>query len=522
MLRSPVMGRVRLLVTCAATAASFGFAAVGGCGSFDGAVPDDGADAGTEEAAAPESGTVEAASPDAMQPHPPLRPIYARGYGSTGDAGGPVTVVPTGMLVDPSGGVIIAGSYAGGPVDVGGQALTAPRGSDAFLVQLDGAGSHVLSKVFGDAAFQAGGEVVGSTTKLFASFVLGGKITFAAGQEIASQGDGTNVNSAIARFAPQLQFDASYGLIGHNTLRITHLALGASDTVVTFGDWISAIQTGSASSVTRNLLHPGLVVARILGASAPDIVHTEYCPDGTSCTGSALATNPSGEALVGGRFTGTLGGFDGGAGLTSTTDDDAYLMKLDSLLDPQWLVSFGGSGGQEVTAIAPVPKTSDFVVAGVFHGTFTPPGQTPIQATDAGSDMFVARVDGTGKVAWAKTFGGGGDDVVRGLTVDADANVFLVGDFHGPNLTFGGDVLVNADNQGRGTRDVFLAWLDGGGNHVYSAAFGSPGDESPSGVGVDGMGNIIVAGSFDQGIDFGAGLVRAVGATDMFVARLAR
>jgi hypothetical protein len=36
------------------------------------------------------------------------------------------------------------------------------------------------------------------------------------------------------------------------------------------------------------------------------------------------------------------------------------------------------------------------------------------------------------------------------------------------------------------------------------------------------MGNILVAGSFDEGIDFGAGLVKAVGATDMFVARLAR
>ena len=525
------MRRVRLLVTCAATAASFELAALGGlgalegCGSSDGNASAVGADAATIEAAPPEGGSVEASSPDATSPHPAPRPIYTRDYGSTSsiDAGGPVTIVPTGMLVDPSGGVFLAGSYAGGPVDVGDHALPTPQGGDAFLLQLDGAGGHVQSKVLGDGALQTGGEVAGSATKLYASVVFAGTVTFEGGQQITSLGNGASPNSVAARFGPQLAFGDSYGFTGPAPLRVTHLAPGASDTAVVFGDWINMLRTGAAPNVARNPLHPGLVVARIFGGvGSADIVHTDYCPDGTSCIGSALATSSAGDALLGGRFLGTLAGVAGGADLTATGDDDAYLLKLDSMLVPQWQLSFGGAGIQEVTAIASVPKTSDFVVAGVFHGSFTPPGQVPIQATDAGSDLFVARVDGKGSVVWAKTFGGGGDDVVRGITVDADANVFLVGDFHGPNLTFGGDVLVNADNQGRGTRDVFLAWLDGAGNHVYSGAFGSPGDESPIGVGLDGMGNIVVAGSFDQGIDFGGGLVRAVGATDMFVTRLAR
>ena len=516
--------RLRVLLTCAAitaSAASFGLAGLAGCGSFDGNAPEVGTDAAGMEAAMPEGGGFEASGPDATSPHPPLTPIYARGYGSTGDAGVPVTVVPTGMLVDPSGGVFVAGSYAGGPVDVGNHALPAPKGGDAFLVQLDGAGGHVQSKVFGDDTLQTGGEVAGSSARLYASLVFDGTLTFEGGRQIGSQGNGNNPNSVAARFGPQLAFGDSYGFTGSESIRITHLALGASDTAVVFGDWLNSLQTGTASTVTRNPLHPGLVIARIFGDGTADIVHTDSCPDDTSCYGSALATNAVGEALVGGRFIGTLAPVDGGASLTST-DDDAYLMKLDSLLVPQWRISFGGAGTQEVTAIAAVPKTSDFVVAGVFRGTFTPPGQMPIPATDAGSDLFVARIDGNGNVVWAKTFGGGGDDVVRGIAVDPDANVFLVGDFHGPNLTFGGDVLINADNQGRGTRDVFLAWLDGAGNHVYSAGFGSPGDETPIGVGVDGMGNIVVAGSFDQAIDFGAGLVRAVGTTDTFVARLAR
>jgi hypothetical protein len=525
MLRWQTMRRVRLLVTCAAVSASFVlgmFGGLAGCGSFDSAPPPAESDGGPPEAAASESGSPDGAASDATTPHRTLTPIYARGYGSVGDASGPVTVVPTGLDVDPSGGVIVAGSFAGGPVDIGNHALPAPRGGDAFIVQLDGSGGHVMSQVFGDDMLQQGGEVAGSASRLYATFVYSGTLAFDGGMPIPSKGMGNNPNSLATRFGPQLGFAEAFNFSSSESLRITHLALGTSDTAIVFGDWTRALQIGSASSITRNPIHSGLVVAKVFASnSALDVVRTDYCSDNTSCFAGALATDLAGDMVVGGRFTGTIAGVGGGPDV-STSDEDAYVMKLDSQLVPQWLFAFGGAGAQDVTAIAPVPKTSDFIVAGVFHGAFTAPGQMSVAAVDAGSDVFVARIDSKGAVLWVKTFGGGGDDVVRGVSVDGDANVFFVGDFHGPNLTFGGDLLFNADNQGRGTRDVFLAWLDGGGNHVYSASFGSPGDETPAAIGIDGTGNIVIAGSFDQGIDFGSGLVRAVGATDMFVTRLAR
>lgn len=306
--------------------------------------------------------------------------------------------------------------------------------------------------------------------------------------------------------------------------QVTHLALGAADSVITVGDWKNGIKPQSyASSYTRGSTLPGLAIARVLSGGNTDVVHVDYCPDNTTCIANALASNAAGEPLLGGRFKGTINGFafDGGT-ITAGSDDDAYLIKLDALLNPQWLVAFGGNGTQEVRAIAAVPQTNDFVVAGIFSGSFTAPGEPPVGAVDQGSDMFVMRIGASGKVIWAKTFGGGGDDVVRGIAVDRDANVFLTGDFHGPNLSFGGDALVNADIIGKGTRDIFLAWLDGSGNYVASSAFGSSGDESPVSIGVDGAGNILLAGSFDEAIDFGAGKVRGSGAMNMFVARLAR
>lgn len=522
------MRRVRLLV-CAASVALFtvaAFAAVEGCSSFDGTTPDVVADAasGNEGGGDVDGGGPDASPQDATAAHT-FTPIYARGYGSTVD-GGPGTVVPTGMTVDTSGGVIIAGSYAGGPVDVGNHALPSPKGGDAFLVQLDGAGNHLASGVFGDDLLQKGGDVVGSGAKTFASFTFDGTMAFDAStaNQASSDGMGANANSLTARFDPPFQFGALFSFTGTEVIQVTHLALGASDSVITVGDWKNGIKPQSyASSYNRGSTLPGLVIARVLSGGSTDVVHVDYCPDSTTCIASALASNATGEPLLGGRFKGTINGlaFDGGA-ITAGVDDDAYLMKLDALMNPQWLVAFGGSGTQEVTAIAAVPQTNDFVVAGIFSGSFTAPGQPAVATVDQGSDVFVVRIGAAGNVLWAKTFGGGGDDVVRAITVDKDANVFLTGDFHGPNLSFGGDVLVNADSIGKGTRDVFLAWLDGGGKYVASSAFGSTGDESPVALGIDGSGNILIAGSFDDAIDFGAGKVRGSGAKNMFVARLAR
>jgi hypothetical protein len=519
------MRRFGVLVICASSAALFALAAVEGCSSFDDTttdVPD--AASRNEGGGDVDGGGVDASPPDATSTRP-FTPIYARGYGSTVD-GGPGIVVPTGMSVDTSGAVIIAGSYSGGPVDVGNHALPSPRGGDAFLVQLDGTGNHLASGVFGDDALQKGGEVVGSAARIFASMTFDGTMTFdgSTGNQVSSDGTGTNANSLTARFGPPYQFGALFSFTAPEVTQVTHLALGAGDSVITVGDWKNGIKPQSyASSYTRGSTLPGLAIARVLNNGSSDVVHLEYCPDNTTCIASALASNAAGEPLLGGRFKGTISGFafDGGT-ITAGVDDDAYLIKLDAQMNPQWLVAFGGSGTQEVTAIAAVPRTNDFVVAGIFSGSFTAGGQPAVAAVDQGSDVFIMRIGAAGNVVWAKTFGGAGDDVVRAITVDKDANVFLTGDFHGPNLSFGGDALVNADSVGKGTRDMFLAWLDGSGKYVASSAFGSTGDESPVSIGVDGSGNILIAGSFDEAIDFGAGEVRGSGAMNMFVARLAR
>lgn len=58
------------------------------------------------------------------------------------------------VMVDKTGGVLVAGSLVG-TADFGGGALTSAGLGDALVVKLDGSGAHVWSRVFGDGDDQA-------------------------------------------------------------------------------------------------------------------------------------------------------------------------------------------------------------------------------------------------------------------------------------------------------------------------------------------------------------------------------
>jgi hypothetical protein len=72
-----------------------------------------------------------------------------------------------------------------------------------------------------------------------------------------------------------------------------------------------------------------------------------------------------------------------------------------------------------------------------------------------------------------------------------------------------------------GMEDLFVAKLDGAGNHLWSYSWGDPLVQSGRGVAIDGKGNVLVAGVLAGGVDFGFGPLLSAGGTDMLVLKLA-
>lgn len=125
-----------------------------------------------------------------------------------------------------------------------------------------------------------------------------------------------------------------------------------------------------------------------------------------------------------------------------------------------------------------------------------------------------------GVLVWARRFGGISADRGQAVTADAAGNVLVAGVFYGA-IDFGGGILSAKGGGIVQGSDVFVAKLDPDGKHLFSKQFGDEYSQGAYAIGLDGKGDIGIAGSFAGTIDFGGGALPAAdGEADLFVAKL--
>jgi len=177
-----------------------------------------------------------------------------------------------------------------------------------------------------------------------------------------------------------------------------------------------------------------------------------------------------------------------------------------------WSRQFGGTGDDVGRAIA-IDADDNLIIVGQFRDSFTI-GNTTLTSA-GGRDIFVAKLAaGSGEIAWAKRFGGTGDDEQPTVVVDASNNIYVAGTFRGP-VDFGGGVI-----QGAGNSDGFAMKLDSGGTHVWSKQIGGAGFDLARGIATQGT-SVFVVGSFQQSMTVNATTVTSVGGDDAFVVQFA-
>jgi hypothetical protein len=250
--------------------------------------------------------------------------------------------------------------------------------------------------------------------------------------------------------------------------------------------------------------------------------------------GLGIAADGAGNSYVTGSFSAaaTFGaGEPNETVLTSAGDRDLFVAKYDGAGRLVWATAAGGTGDDEGLEIA-VDAAGDSYATGSFQGTATfgagEPNQTDL--TSAGSaDIFVARYDGSGLLAWATRAGGTEWDSGAGLAIGAAGDGWITGYFAG-TATFGAGEPNQTDLTSAGGDDVFVARYDGSGELVWATRAGGgtvlPGLSTDLGLGiaVDAAGSSSVTGTFTETATFGAGepnetVLTSAGFGDAFVAR---
>ena len=195
--------------------------------------------------------------------------------------------------------------------------------------------------------------------------------------------------------------------------------------------------------------------------------------------------------------------------LDTGNNRDAFVVRMDlgqsGAASMLWSTYLGGGNrdsgaGVDVDGtgnvyIVGTTESADFpVVANGYHDPFVL----------GFSRVFLARLSASGGVLqYVACLGGGGDDIGRGVAVDATGNAYITGSTHSTNFPTVNPlytVLDTGDNN-----DAFATKIDtnatGLGSIIYSTYLGGSGHDEGRDIAIDAMGDVYVAG-YTRSVNF--------------------
>ncbi|MEP3118082.1 MAG: SBBP repeat-containing protein, partial [Alphaproteobacteria bacterium] len=240
--------------------------------------------------------------------------------------------------------------------------------------------------------------------------------------------------------------------------------------------------------------------------------------------GYSISVDSSGNSYVTGFFRETVD-FDPGAGttnLTSAGGSDTFIAKYNSDGTLAWAKNVGGTGHDFAYSIE-VDSSGNSYVTGAFNGTADfDPGAGTTNLTSAGSsDVFIAKYNSDGTLAWAKNVGGTISDYGQSIAIDSSGNSYVTGYFYGTADFDPGAGTTNLTSAG--TSDTFIAKYNSDGTLDWAKNVGGTNGDQGQSIQVDSSGNSYITGNFQGTADFdpGAGTTNltSAGNDDAFIAK---
>ena len=226
-----------------------------------------------------------------------------------------------------------------------------------------------------------------------------------------------------------------------------------------------------------------------------------------SASANAVAVDAFGNVYSTGFFVKATD-FDPGFGNFILADSfgnpQIYISKLDASGNFLWAKSMGrGSGGHS------------FLVVDNSNDLFL------VENNRWSGGIIISKVDPSGNIVWTKTIFAYLGYKSKPIAIDEFGNIYVSGFFSG---TVDFDPGIGIANLTATAQDVFLLKLDNLGSFIWVKQFSTGGAQGPSSVGVDSVGGIYLAGSFNGTTDFdpnaGVNNISSSGLSDIFVTKL--
>jgi hypothetical protein len=409
------------------------------------------------------------------------------------------------IATDTTGNVYVTG-YFSETTSFGATNLVSSGTEDIFVAKYNPGGTLLWARRAGGNEYDEGrGIAVDGSGNVYVTGLFQSTATF----------PGTNLNSGgasdvfIAKYNTQGTllwarkaggngYDEAYAL-AVDTAGNAYIT-GAFEGTATFGSVMLTNASGSIDIFVAKCDSNGTFLwARRAGGAFDD-------------AGNGLALDAETNVFVTGFFS-TNAAFGSTNIIAPGLAADIFIAKYDVSGALQLVRQAGGANQDSGQAIA-VDATGHILVTGQFRAAASFSGTN---ITGSGADIFVARYDPLGNLAWVRKAGGNDPiygDTGWGLRADAAGNTYVVGHFSG-NASFGAtNIATTAFN------DVFIAKYTTNGQTIWVERIGGVGIDIGYALALDTSNNVSVTGFFYETATAGSTNMMSSGLDDFFVARM--
>ena len=181
---------------------------------------------------------------------------------------------------------------------------------------------------------------------------------------------------------------------------------------------------------------------------------------------------------------------------TSVGGEDIYVLKLNFLGNFLSVQTMGGTDNDNPLSLA-IDAFGFLFVTGTFEGTadFNPGNTTTNLSSSGSTDIFLVKLNFSGGLLFAKSFGGTGDDGATDIKIDANGNLLMTGYFS-ETVDFDPSNNGTTNLSSLGFEDAFTLKLNNLGDLVWAKSFGNNNFIRGNVVNYDSDGNIYTGGFF--------------------------
>lgn len=179
---------------------------------------------------------------------------------------------------------------------------------------------------------------------------------------------------------------------------------------------------------------------------------------------------------------------------------DILLIKMNENGDIKLARSYGGSGVDAGASLA-LDNKRNIILTGKYSQTVSFGASTSTLQSNGGTDIYLVKIDSTGKTIWANSYGDTQNDAGLKVIVNKKDVIFLTGTFRG-RVDFNPSPVFNNSSESKGNADVFYAVYNQDGTYNQHFSIGGIADEQIADLAILTNGDLVSCGGFGAVVDF--------------------